>query len=81
MLQNHSEPSTWRLWGLYLRSQQATGPHNIKPMIDDYSPLPTDQESYDELQELCLNCGVVLGGAETITELIEILEPLIGDIY
>ncbi len=42
--------------------------------------LPTDPESYTELQQLCQDCGVTLGGAETITELIEILEPLIGDI-
>ena len=43
--------------------------------------LPTDPESYTELQQLCQDCGVTLGGAETISELIEILEPLIGDLF
>lgn len=43
--------------------------------------LPTDPESYTELQQMCLDCGVSLGGGETIKELIEILQPLIGDLF
>ena len=60
--------------------KESTGEHPTQQKTMTYS-LPTDQESYTELQELCQECGVTLGGAETITELIEILEPLIGDIF
>lgn len=40
--------------------------------------LPTDPESYTELQQLCQDFGVTLGGAETISELVEILRPLMN---
>lgn len=39
-----------------------------------------DFERYEELSDLLRNCGsVILGGAETLTELQELAEEMFGD--
>lgn len=40
-----------------------------------------DTERYAEYQELLQDFGVVIGGGETISELIELIEENIGELY
>ena len=72
MLQDPTEPSTWRLWALYLRSQQGITPHNTIFQMFDI-------ELHEELRQELISHNAILGGGETLSELQQLLEEIEGE--